>query len=110
LKEVFEAQERGLDNDGTEASNFTESTFEGQAGAKMKKIAEGQTKHNQKMFFHSLTSLDSSPTRDAFVAKQSTSSDASVRRFPTLLSGDEKPAARRSTESPAPLLEPAGSP
>jgi hypothetical protein len=61
MKERFEAQERSLN---TELKRFfklfEESTFEGSRAAarKMKKIAKGQTKHNQKvLLFHSLSFL-----------------------------------------------------
>jgi hypothetical protein len=82
LKEHFKKKKQLL-NDGVKRffKLFQESTFEGSRATaqSMTKFAKRQTKRDKKgMLYHSLCSLIQ--LGDAFVAKQSTSCDASVRR------------------------------
>jgi hypothetical protein len=61
LKEAFEREERGLNEDDKHFFKlFQESTFEGSQAAarKMKKFVKRQIKHNQKfLLFHSISVL-----------------------------------------------------
>jgi hypothetical protein len=77
-KELFEREEHNLDKDGKRFFRlFQESTFEGSRAAalEMRKVATRCTYSDQKsLLVHSLRLLD------AFMAKQSASCVASVRR------------------------------
>jgi hypothetical protein len=106
LKEQFERQERMLDEDGKRFFEiFEESTCEeSQAAARqMKKIAERQTKHNQKfLLFHSLQFLVQS---DLEMLSWPNSPLLVLLQFfdPNVLSGDEDEPLQEGESRRTPL-------